>query len=41
MIVTDHSIIDYAFVVKHARRVFDTRNATRRIQHDREKIVHI
>jgi len=41
LIVTDHSIIDYAFVVKHARRVFDTRNATRRIQHGREKIVHI
>jgi len=41
VIVTDHSIIDYAFVVKHARRVFDTRNATRRVQHGREKIAQL
>jgi len=41
MIVTDHSIIDYAFVVKHARRILDTRNVTRSIQQGREKIVHI
>lgn len=29
LIVTDHSAVDYAFVVEHARLVVDTRNATR------------
>lgn len=41
MIITDHSIVDYEFVVKHARQVFDTRNATRRVKRNREKIVRM
>ncbi len=39
VIATDHSSIDYGEVVRHARLVVDTRNATRGILHDREKIV--
>ncbi len=38
IITTDHSNIDYAWVVEHARHVFDTRNATRAVRHHREKI---
>lgn len=38
LITTDHSNIDYAWVVGHARHVFDTRNATRGVHHHREKI---
>lgn len=32
VIVTDHSSIDYEFVVKNSRSVFDTRNATKHLQ---------
>ena len=39
LIVADHSGIDYAEVVRNARLVIDTRNATRRVTCDREKIV--
>lgn len=39
VIVTDHSNVDYAHVVKHARFVLDTRNATKRVTEGREKIV--
>jgi UDP-N-acetyl-D-glucosamine dehydrogenase len=38
LIVTDHSGCDYDFVVCHAPLVVDTRNATRNVQHGREKI---
>lgn len=38
IIATDHSNIDYQWIVKHARRVFDTRNATREVTDGREKI---
>lgn len=31
LIVTDHTAVDYAFVVKHAPLVIDTRNATRNL----------
>ena len=40
LIATDHSSIDYEFVVRHARLVIDTRNATRDIIDPSEKIVH-
>ncbi len=40
LIATDHSSIDYDFVVRHARLVIDTRNATRDIIDPSEKIVH-
>ncbi|HPO08390.1 MAG TPA: UDP binding domain-containing protein, partial [bacterium] len=39
LILTDHSCIDYQDVVRHARVVIDTRNATRSVTEGREKIV--
>lgn len=38
IITTDHSGVDYDWVVRHARHVFDTRNATRQVSSNREKI---
>ncbi len=38
LISTDHTAVDYAFVVKHAKMVLDTRNATRSVTEGREKI---
>lgn len=38
LITTDHSNIDYSWVVRHARLIFDTRNATRSVKEGREKI---
>jgi len=40
LIATDHSSYDYPFIVRHARLVVDTRNATRDVTDYREKIVH-
>jgi UDP-N-acetyl-D-glucosamine dehydrogenase len=39
VIVTDHSAYDYPEIVKHARLVVDTRNATRGIDEGRDKII--
>jgi UDP-N-acetyl-D-glucosamine dehydrogenase len=38
LIATDHTAYDYAFLVKHARLVLDTRNATKNVREGREKI---
>jgi len=38
IILTDHSDVDYNFVVKHASNVFDTRNATKKVTEARERI---
>jgi UDP-N-acetyl-D-glucosamine dehydrogenase len=38
LIATDHSAYDYEFIVRHARMVLDTRNATRSVTAGREKI---
>jgi len=38
VITTDHSSYEYDLIVEQAPYVFDTRNATREIGHDREKI---
>ncbi|HUE70714.1 MAG TPA: nucleotide sugar dehydrogenase [Pirellulaceae bacterium] len=38
LIVTDHSAFDYAAIVRHARLVVDTRNATAGVHDGREKI---
>jgi len=38
LILTDHSNIDYAAVVQHARTVIDTRNATQHVTNGREKV---
>jgi UDP-N-acetyl-D-glucosamine dehydrogenase len=39
VIVTDHSSYDYAGVVRNSRLVVDTRNATKAVKEQREKIV--
>jgi len=39
LIATDHSSYDYPFIVRHARLVIDTRNATRNVTEYRDKIV--
>jgi len=39
VIVTNHSAYDYQWIVRHARVVLDTRNATAEVTTDREKIV--
>jgi UDP-N-acetyl-D-glucosamine dehydrogenase len=41
VIHTDHTGFDYDAIVAHARLVFDTRNATRRVQLGREKVVRL
>jgi UDP-N-acetyl-D-glucosamine dehydrogenase len=38
IITTDHSQVDYHFVLQHARHVLDTRNATRHVRENREKL---
>jgi UDP-N-acetyl-D-glucosamine dehydrogenase len=39
LISTDHSGYDYAAIVKHAKLVVDSRNATRHVKENRKKIV--
>ncbi len=39
LITTDHTDVDYGFVVQHSQLVIDTRNATRGVKQGREKIV--
>ncbi len=41
VILTDHPNVDYDRVVRIGPRVFDTRNATRHVTHDREKITRL
>jgi len=41
VIATDHSVLDYSQIVRHARLVFDTRNATAPVTEGREKILRI
>ena len=38
LIATDHSAYDYDFIVRHARLVLDTRNATKGISTDRNNV---
>ncbi|HKQ88530.1 MAG TPA: nucleotide sugar dehydrogenase [Candidatus Acidoferrales bacterium] len=40
LIATDHSSYDYDAIVRGSKLVVDTRNATRRVQNEREKVVH-
>jgi len=40
VVVTDHSAYDWPHIVRHSTLVVDTRNATRNVDHGREKIVH-
>lgn len=39
LIVTDHDNVDYDLVVKHAKVVIDTRNATKRVKGGRKNVV--
>jgi len=39
LIATDHSSYDYEAIVRHAKLIVDSRNATRRVEQHREKIV--
>jgi UDP-N-acetyl-D-glucosamine dehydrogenase len=39
LIATDHSSYDYSLIVRNARLVIDTRNATKNVREQREKIV--
>jgi UDP-N-acetyl-D-glucosamine dehydrogenase len=39
LIATDHSAYDYDHLVRHAKLVIDTRNATKHVQVNRERIV--
>ena len=39
LITTDHTGIDYQWLVTHSQLVVDTRNATREVLQGREKIV--
>ena len=39
LISTDHSAYDYAMIVRHAKLVVDTRNATSKVMVGREKII--
>ena len=39
VIATDHTTYDYPAIVRHARLIMDTRNATNAVQEHREKIV--
>lgn len=39
VITTDHSAFDYEMIVRESKRIIDTRNATKSVQHHREKIV--
>ncbi len=39
LITTDHSSYDYDFIVKNAKKVIDTRNATKKVKSGREKVV--
>ncbi len=41
VVVTDHSCVDYEFLVKEARLLVDTRNATKHVSLGREKIVKL
>jgi len=38
IVATDHSTVDYDWVVAHASRVLDTRNATKNVKRNRERI---
>ena len=39
LIATDHSVYDYEWIVRHARLVVDTRNATAGVRTNRDKIL--
>jgi UDP-N-acetyl-D-glucosamine dehydrogenase len=38
LVSTDHSAYDFNHIVKHAKMVLDTRNATKKVSEGRDKI---
>jgi len=38
VIVTDHTIYDYEWILSFSKRLIDTRNATKKIKNNRDKI---
>ncbi|KPJ61784.1 MAG: UDP-N-acetyl-D-glucosamine dehydrogenase [Planctomycetes bacterium DG_23] len=40
LVVTDHSAYDWEFIVKNSQLVIDTRNATKAVRGNRERIIH-
>jgi UDP-N-acetyl-D-glucosamine dehydrogenase len=38
VLITDHSVYDYEWIVDFSKRVIDTRNATKKIRNNRDKI---
>jgi UDP-N-acetyl-D-glucosamine dehydrogenase len=40
LIATDHTTYDYEAIVRNSKLVVDTRNATRHVKQNREKVVH-
>ena len=38
VILTDHSVYDYKWIVKNSKAIFDTRNATKHVRSNRGKI---
>jgi UDP-N-acetyl-D-glucosamine dehydrogenase len=38
VIVTDHTTYDYEWIVAFSKRIIDTRNATKKIRNNRDKI---
>ncbi len=41
VVATDHTAFDYDWIVRHAKKVFDTRNATCRVHNGRERIIRL
>ena len=41
LIITDHTSIDYKLIVQHSKFVVDSRNATKYVENNREKIILI
>lgn len=41
VITADHSSFNYDWIVRHARKVFDTRNATSHVEQHRDKIIRL
>ena len=39
VILTDHTAYDWAYIVRHAALVIDTRNATKAVESHRDRIV--
>jgi UDP-N-acetyl-D-glucosamine dehydrogenase len=38
VIVTDHTAYDYEWIVAYSKKIVDTRNATKKIRNNRDKI---